>query len=144
MKKLIFALAICTAALTISSCDKTEVTKDNQSVVVQPTWGEAYHYANAATPSQVSYTILGLSLIIGWAVLAYFLNKKMKKSPIAFIVISWFVMWAFGIGSLIGKPNSVRIQNVKTVPKDYYDRVGQTYILDSLFNHNLMVDAAVK
>jgi len=132
------------AMVLLSSCDKSEVNQEGTHVVVQPSWGEAFHYANIAKPSQVPWTILGITLIATFFVLAYVANKKMKKSPVAFVVIAFIVLIPSGIASLISKPNAVRMDNTPTVSKEYFEKVGQTYILDSMFNSNHLSNAAVK
>ena len=139
MKKLLSILAI-SIMVCFTSCDKTELSKDKLSMVVQPSWGDAFHYANKSVPSQWPNNIIAIIVLIVWPVAVYVYIKKANGDP----------MWPSIIGSIaavaliflmIARVNKVRMDNVHTVPKEYYDRVGKAYILDSLFETNHMQSA---
>lgn len=134
-------LVLIVMALSFVSCDKSEVTNDGLGMVVQPSWREAFHYANKAESSQVPWTYAGIALIVIGILLLIFVAVKFSR-PGAVIAGIFFICFGGGLGCLLGKPNAVRIDNVKTVDKAYYDRVGQKHILDSLFETNHMSSAA--
>jgi len=143
MKK-IFSILAVSAMVLLSSCDKTGPTKDGTGIVFQPSWGQSFAYANKAVPSQVPYTILCIVLLAAAVFVAYMvgIQKKQWFGNWSGLVIAFIV--AISLWPLLAKPGAVRMDNVRTVPKEYFDRVGQDYILDSMFNSNHLINAAVK
>jgi len=143
MKKVYSVLAIALMALLFTGCDKSGPDKSGENYVVQPSWSESFHYANKAIPSQWPFTILAIALfVVGVLLLVKWVPKfKDPKWPIIGI---FFIFFGGGVASLISKPNQVRMDNVKTVPIEYFKQKGQTYILDSLFETNHMTGAASK
>jgi len=143
MKKVLSILAFISLTFIFTACDKSEVSKDGKTITIQPSWSEAFHYANASKSSQIPFTILAVVLLAGSAFL--FIKVAPKQSDPKGIFILGAILLALACGSYFGgKPSAVRISNTPVVDKSYYDKVGQKYILDSLFDNNLMINANSK
>lgn len=143
MKKYISILAIATLAILFTSCDKSGPTKDGKGYEVQPTWGESFHYANKATPSQTPYTA-GAIVLVGFGIVLFIKWIPTFKDPMWPIIGVVVICFIGGLVCFLSKASAIRINNVKTVPIEYYNEKGQTFILDSLFESNHLIDAAVK
>ncbi len=143
MKKVFSILAFAACTILFTSCDKSGPTKDGTGYVVQPTWGESFHYAKKATPSQTPYTVAAIALVI-IGIVAFIKWIPTFKDPMWPIVAVVFICFIGGLVCFFSKPSAIRINNVKTVPIEYYKEKGQTFILDSLFESNHLIDAAVK
>jgi cell division protein FtsW (lipid II flippase) len=111
-----------------------------QEVTVSPTFKEAIHYADKSAQSQIWWTILAVVL---FAVAIYCAAKVSNSSAIGKVLLT-LVLVVASVCSYYSKPGAVWLNNDKKVDKAYLDKVGRTYILDSCFNNNLMVDAAIK
>ena len=106
-------------------------------VIVSPTWSEAWHYANLA--GQGTWTALGVSGVLAAAAVIYKLGEK----SIGWMILAAAIL-ALSVASILSKPISVHNNNDKEVGKDYLEKVGHQYILDSCYTHNQLVDAAFK
>lgn len=112
-----------------------------EQVTVSPTLGEAFHYANMS--GQWLWTILGvIGLLIAVALLIMAAKNVYVTSKGSVIGIG--VITALSLASIFSKPIAVNINNDKVVSKSYLEKVGKKYILDSVYNNNLMIDAASK
>jgi len=112
-----------------------------EKVTVSPTLSEAFHYANLS--GQILWTVIGVVLLLGAAVLLYLAAKDYYETTKG-TVIGIGVIIAFGLVSILAKPIAINISNDKLVTKDYLEQVGKKYILDSCYNNNLMINAAKK
>lgn len=131
------------AMVLLSSCDKSGLNKEKTHMVMQPTWGEAFHYANICKSSQIPWTIAGIILIAVGIVLMFKWVPRFKD--VMWPVIGVFVVcFIGGLTSILLKPNAVRMDNVRDIPIEHYDKVGQTYLLDSMYNSNHLINANVK
>lgn len=108
---------------------------------VSPTLPEAFHYANLS--GQWLWTIIGLVLILGAVALLYLASKDYFETTKG-VVITIGVIVALGLASILSKPIAISLNNDKKVEKAYLDHVGRKHILDSVYNNNLMIDAAKK
>jgi enhancing lycopene biosynthesis protein 2 len=106
-------------------------------VIVSPTWSEAWHYANLS--GQTTFTALGVIGILAAAIVVYKLGEK----SIGWMILAAAIL-ALSVASILSKPISVHINNDKEVSKDYLEKVGHQYIIDSCYTHNQLVDAAFK
>lgn len=112
-----------------------------EQVTVSPTLSEAFYYANLS--GQWLWTGIGIVLILAAAVLL-FLGAKDYYETTKGTVIGIGVIIALGLVSILSKPIAVNLNNDKVVSKTYLEQVGKKYILDSVYNNNLMIDAAKK
>lgn len=109
-----------------------------ETVSINPTWGQAFKYANGA--GQVLWTVIGLLLLAGAAVLLYMAkSNRIKLNPTG-LSVSLFIIVAASMASFFSKPAAIKWNNTKVVDKIYYDRVGEQHIWDSLENNCLIVD----
>lgn len=142
MKKIFSILAIY-AMVLLSSCDKSGLNQEKTHMVMQPTWGEAFHYANICKSSQVPWTIAGIILIAIGVVLMFKWVPRFKN-PMGALIAVFVVCFIGGLVFILQKPNTVRMDNVRDIPIEHYDKVGQTYLLDSMYNSNHLINANVK
>jgi hypothetical protein len=151
MKKIILLTIIATCiSLTFSSCgnspsgspDKKFTENGVEKVVISPTWGQAFHYANEA--GQRGWTVFGIILIVIAGVVVYLVKTDRllflgNKGGVA-VNIGLFVLLASAMASIGSKPGSVKWNNDKIVDKAHYEKVGAKYLWDSLEKNCLIID----
>lgn len=109
-----------------------------ETVIVSPTLGESFSYANKT--GQILYLIIGMVFIVACIFYIILGNKNIThfNGKIAFVIA------AVGVSFILAKPLAIYWSNDKKVEKTHLEKVGRDYILDSCFNNNLMINAAVK
>lgn len=108
---------------------------------VSPTFAEAWHYANLS--GQVMWTITGLILLCFAGGIILLMTKNIIEATKG-VVAGLFLLIALGVASILAKPLAIHWSNDKQVPTEYLQKVGKKYILDSVYNSNRMINAAVK
>ena len=144
MKKLFSIITIVGMAILFVSCDKPTISNDGQTTTIQMDWSQAFHYANISTTHQGRLTALGIFLIIGAIAFAYMVWVKEKDWAPIFQKPIFFGALIAALCLITIAPNKVRMDNCRQVPTQYFIDSGQTHILDSMFENNLMQGAANK
>lgn len=113
-----------------------------ETVTISPSWGQSFHYANAA--GNTVWMIAGIFIIA----IASFVFYQAAKGNVTFfgihqgsaVNIILFLLIVIGLVSILSKPIAVRWNNDKKVDKAYLESVGEQHIWDSLENNCLIVD----
>lgn len=144
MKKLLSILCIASMAILFTSCDKPTVSNDGQTTITQMGWGSAYHYANISTTNQGLLTVLGIIAIVAASGFAFMVWVKKKDWLVSYQKAIVFALLVTAVCLFLIAPNKVRMDNCYPVPTQYFKDSGQTHILDSLYENNLMQGAPYK
>lgn len=162
---LVFLMASCSKAPdNIVHSQKTELTgkwvydskvakpvqEQADYVLLSPTWGQSFYYADKRADRPV-YLIIGILLLLAASALMYGVITDARWVPDFFFTkstylnITLFVLLAFGFSAILGHPSGIKWNNDKWVDRLDYEKamkeVGSTEpIWDSLETHCLIVD----
>lgn len=133
MKK-VFLLIACALFSIVSFAQET--------VTVSPTWGEAFHYAHKT--GQIPWTILGVLCGVALIVILVLGFDKVPDWVAGKFIMICIILAVTCLGSIFAKPGNIKWNNDKTVDALYLNHVGHKHIIDSCYENNLMIGAAIK